>query len=360
MIMQPKIVILYLCYQNLRHLPEVVASWEKLTYPRERMTIVILPAGSPDGIIEAIEHDVLPRSGKDLPEIVMINEPNKGFAANNNVGIRWALERDFDYVFLQNGDLKIEPGIFEKLAMVMEADKTIGSAQPLVCFWHEPTRVNVAGGVFHVAGYGYARDNGRLLAEVSYAPKEEITYASGAALFVRAQTYRDVGLLEEGFFMYHDDLEFGLRLRLHGLKNVLVSNARAFHDYQFSRNPKKFAWTEFYRWAVLLAYLRWRTLFLLGPLLDTIEFGTWLMALKGGWLGAKFWALRQWFRPQTWQFIWRMRSRAQRLRRVSDRVFMRDWTGRIEAQEQSSFFIERIVNPIVDTLWRVMRKLIVW
>jgi hypothetical protein len=169
-----------------------------------------------------------------------------------------------------------------------------------------------------------------------------------------------VGLLEEGFFMYHEDLELGMRLRFAGYRNVLSTKSFAFHDYTFGRNAKMFAWMELYRWIVVLAYYRAATLFVLLPLLLAIEVGSWMMALKGGWIKSKVWAAGQWFLPRTWKLLFSMRRRAQQLRVIRDEAFLKYVTGKIEGQPAQNGFMERFVNPAVDQAWQAARKIITW
>lgn len=358
--MQPSVAIIWLCYNNLRHLPEVVASWAAQTYPRESTVIIAIPAGSPDGIEDVLRSDVLPRAGKDLPEVVILDVPNVGFSANNNPGIRYALERGADYVYLQNGDLKLDADAIAEAVRLAEARPDAGSVQSFVTYWGGYQQVNVTGGMVHAAGYGFARDNGKHVGEVMRPNADEIAYASGAAVLYRSDALRKVGLLEEGFQMYHEDLELGLRLRIAGYRNLLATASVAHHDYTFGRNMKMFAWIELYRMVVLLAYLRIPTLVLLAPLLLAIEVGTWPMAYMGGWLKAKLWATRQWFSPTTWRLVFRMRARVGALRTISDRELIRLWTGKIEAQEKANVIVDRIANPVVDALWRAIRCIIVW
>jgi len=359
--MQPKVAIIYLCHGNLRHLPEVVSSFAGLDYPHENITIIMIPNGSPDGIADVIRQDVLPRSGKDLPEVVLLDDGvNHGFAGGNNLGIKWALERDFDYIFLNNGDLKLHPNAISALVEKAEEDCFVGAVQSMVMYWDDQKKVNVSGGIFHVAGYGYARDNNTQINQIDVQDGEEIMYCSGAAVLYRATALKKVGLLEEGFFMYHEDLELGLRLRMAGYKNIIAKFSEAYHDYSFSRNPKKFAWMELYRWVVVLSYYKLLTLVLLLPLLVMIELGSWLMSLTGGWFKAKLWALGRWFVPSTWLLIFKMRQRAQRLRVIQDQDLLKFVSGRIEAQETSSFVVDVIANPIIDRLFKLIRSFIKW
>ncbi|MCH8049294.1 glycosyltransferase family 2 protein [Patescibacteria group bacterium] len=359
--MKPRVAIIYLCHGNLRHLPEVVSSFAHLDYPRDRLAIIMIPNDSPDGIAEVIGREVLPRSAGDLPEVVLIDDGmNRGFAGGNNLGIRWALEHGFDYVFLNNGDLKLHQSAITELVRQAQTDERIGSVQSLVFYWDDHEKINVSGGLLHIAGYGYARNNNENIGEVSLKDGEDITYASGAAVLYRTDALKHVGMLEEGFFMYHEDLELGLRLRIAGFRNVLATRSWAYHDYGFKRNPKKFAWMELYRWIVVLSYYKARTLILISPVLLVIELGTWAMALKGGWLSAKFWAYGQLFKPSNQQLLIKMRRRAQRLRTIKDRHLLQFVTGRIEGQETSNFVVEKLANPILDRTVRLIRKIIFW
>ncbi len=359
--MTPKVAIVYLCYGNLKYLPDVVKGIETQTYPRESMTVFMVPNGSTDGIAEEIQNKVLPRSEVDLPRIVLLNDGiNHGFAGGNNIAIRESLGEDFDYVFLHNGDLKLEPESIQKLVEMAEADEKVGSVQSLVLYWHQPEVVNVSGGVFHLAGYGFARDNLVKLEDFKRSNGEEIAYSSCAAVLFRASALRKVGLLEEGFFMYHEDLELGLRLRMAGYKNVLCTTSRVLHDYSFSRNPKKFAWMELYRWVVILAYYKYLTLILLLPALLSVELATWLLALKGGWIKAKFWQYWELLKPRSWLLIVEMRRRTNRLRVIPDREFLNFVSGKIEAQEIKSFLTDKVANPIISFYLKVLKKIVVW
>ncbi len=361
--MTPHVAIIYLCHKNLPHLSEVVLSWEKLTYPREFLTIYVVPAASPDGIADVIRRDVLPRSEKDLPKIILWDDgKNEGFAKNNNAPMRDAIANGADYIFLQNGDLRLAPDTITETVAAAERDEKVGSVQSLVMYWNDEQKINTSGGMMHVAGFGYARDNGKReegRRDVLHTP-EEIAYASGAAVLCRVSALQKVGLLEEGFFMYHEDLEMGLRLKIAGYINVLAERSIGYHDYTFGGNRKKFVWMEAYRFVVLAAYLRVSTMLLLAPLWLAIEIGTVVMMARSGNIGIKFSAYATCCRPSTIALAWRLRRRARQLRVIGDRELTRLWTGRIEAQEMSNLFLERVVNPVVDAIWRVLHRLIVW
>lgn len=352
---------MYLCYGARAYVAPVVDALTNQTYPKDAMKVYMIASGSTDGVQDEIRTSVLPRSGVDLPETVLLDDGvNRGFAGNNNVAIRAAFAEGFDYVFLHNGDLRLHPGAIEELVKVAESDAKIASVQSMVYYWHEHGVINTSGGEFHVAGYGYARDNLTKAEDVAYEDASDIAYASGAAVLYRSSVLEEVGLLEEGFFMYHEDLELGLRLRMAGYKNVLATKSWAYHDYHFSQNPKKFAWTELYRWVVVQAYYKWPTLLLLTPLLILVEIGTWAMALRGGWITAKFYQYREALRPRTWALVFRMRGRAQRLRTIKDADLLRFVTGKIEAQEQHNWVLEHFANPVIAFWLSLIKRVVTW
>lgn len=357
---KPKVAIIYLCHNDLRYVPDVVKSWRVQTYPHTNISIIMIPNGAKDGVQDLIKKDILPLSKKNFPEVIMIDDGiNHGFAGGNNIGIKWAIDNGFDYVFLNNGDLKLDPCAIAELVGVMESDDKIGSAQALVRFWKDPRKINVSGGVMHVAGFGYARDNGKLFSEVKRKNKEEIFYASGAAVMYRISALQEVGLLEEGFFMYHEDLELGIRLRFAGYKNVLSTNAQAFHDYSFSRNPKKFQWMETYRAVVLLSYLKWQSLILLLPIIKIVECGVWILAFKGGWATSKLKSDIELLKPKTYKLIGNIRKRAKRLRVIKDKDWMKLLSSTIEDQEVDSCAV-RFGNKVISFIWKITLWFIKW
>ncbi len=96
------------------------------------------------------------------------------------------------------------------------------------------------------------------------------------------------------------------------------------------------------------------------PLLLAIEVGSWLLAARGAGLSGKLYAYRELLRPATWRLIARMRRRTAAFRVVDDKAYLRLFTGEITAQEVANPLMDKIVNPTVNGIWRVLRACIVW
>lgn len=355
-----KVGIVYVPFRDKEHFFEVKESWKKLAYPQESLAIYIVPNIDPDNIIGEIYE--FTREARELGLKVTLIEDGKndGFAGNHNKGIRRAIEDGCEYVYLNNGDLKLEEATISEAVLVAEEHPNAGAVQSLMLYWKKPELINVAGCNMHIAGYGYARYNLQSKKETVLIDGEEVMYASGGATLYRAAALKQVGLLEEGFFMYHEDLELGVRLRIAGWENRVAAKSIAYHDYQFAKNTGTFAWMEAYRYIVTFAYWRVPTLILLLPILLGVELASWVFSITGGWLSSKIKSWKLLLSPKTWFLLIRMRMRAKQLRKVRDKEVIKFTVGEIEAQEQSNWIVEKIANPLLGAYARLLKAIIIW
>jgi len=359
--MMPKVAVVYLAYNSRPYLEDVVASLEAISYPKDRIEFIIVDNNSPDNSAEMIREFALPKSGVSLPKVTFFPNPNnEGFAAGNNIGINHALLEGCDYVYLLNNDAKFHPDALTKAVDIAESDKAIGSVQSLMLLWQDPERVNSTGGMVHFLGFGFVRDNGRLLKDVEVQDGEEIAYASGAAVLYRASVLREVGLLDAFLFLYHEDLELGWRIRLAGYRNVLAKQSIVYHKYEFKRSISKFFWMERNRILVHKSHLKVGTLALLAVPILLMEIALIGFAIKGGWIKEKLLVYRDLLSPKCWKYVWKKRKESSSIRKVSDREIVRMFTGRIAHQETSNVIVDRVGNPLLSALWAVMKRLIVW
>ena len=144
---------------------------------------------------------------------VRLREPgaNLGFAGGNNVALR---EVTTDYVALLNNDAVPEPGWLSGLVAVLDARPDVAAVTPKVLM-HPSGLVNSAGGWVDRLGHG--RDRGFGLADTGrWDVAAEVFYAPATACLYRTAAVRDVGLLDEDFFLYYEDVDLSWRLRLAG------------------------------------------------------------------------------------------------------------------------------------------------
>ena len=144
------------------------------------------------------------------PEARLIRlDENRGFAGGAAVG---AAESAAPLLFFLNPDAVPAPGCLDALR---EARADWGAWQALVLL-PGGERVNTRGGVLHFLGFGWAGGHDEPEASVADEPAE-VGFASGAALVVRRSAWDEIGGFDPAFFMYGEDVDVSLRLRLCGL-----------------------------------------------------------------------------------------------------------------------------------------------
>ncbi len=301
---------------------------------------------------------VLVNNGPEAPELaeaagmsgVELVSPreNLGFAGGCNLGASHA--RGDVLVFL-NPDTVVAEGGLAELAQTLD-DSTIGIAMPRLRLLDEPERLNSAGNVLHIAGFAWAGGYGEPADDVT-GPRD-VAYASGAALAIRAETFRELGGFTDELFLYQEDLDLGWRARLRGLRIVMTPAADVYHDYDFGRHARKNYFLERNRLIFVSGAYSPRLLLLVAPVLVGAELAVVALALKERWLGEKAagWA----WCARNAAFLARHRREFQRGRRVPDRELARFLTAVVDPGMTDAPLVARVLNPLVARYWSLIRR----
>ena len=204
---------------------------------------------------------------------------NAGFAAACRLGVE---ATGAPLLCLLNPDTLLAAGALERLRAVAAEHPDWAAWQPVVML--PDGRINVAGGVVHYLGIGWAGQCGRDAGELATVPYEA-AFASGAALVVRREIWRELDGLRDDYFLYGEDLDLGLRLWLAGRRVGVEPRARVIHDYEFDKGARKWYLLERNRWRTVLATYPLGLLVLVTPALLVAELGLLVVAARGGWLG---------------------------------------------------------------------------
>ncbi len=146
--------------------------------------------------------------------------------------------------------------------------------------------VNSAGNVVHFTGIGWAGQAGTPLNKANLE-RREVPYLSGACLAVRREVWQRLKCFPPEFFMYQEDLDLSLRIRLAGGRIGFEPDARVEHDYVYEKGMNKWRLLERNRWSVLIRCYPGSLLVALAPALIVTEFALIAVAARGGWLRAK-------------------------------------------------------------------------
>jgi GT2 family glycosyltransferase len=307
-----------------------------------------------DGLHEVLVVD----NGGGGPEIedargrdgVRVLEPggNVGFATGCNVG---AAAAEGDVLVFLNPDTVAAPGAVARLIRTLEDDR-IGIAMARLRLLDRPELLNSRGLEVHLSGLSWAGGYGE--PAESLAEVRDVAAASGTAMAVRAETFRQLGGFTDELFMYQEDLLLGWKARLAGLRVVVDPGADVFHDYEYGRNVAKHYLLERNRLVFLLSTYSPRLLALLCPVLVSTELALAAHAAREGWLRDK---LRAW----AWvvgniRWVARHRRATQRLRRVPDRELAPLLTPTLSPAMIDLPAGARAANRAVEAYWRVVRR----
>ncbi len=302
--------------------------------------LIVVDNDSADGTSEAVAE--LAPAARLLP-----SGRNLGFAAACNLG---AAEARGDLLVVLNPDAAPRPGWGEAIRRPWVDRRGWAAWQALVAEGDGRT-INSAGNFLHYTGIAWAGDHGRPIAEAP--PAREVTYLSGACLAIPRHTWERAGGFPAEYFLYHEDVDLSLRLRLAGGALGIEPAAVVDHDYEFGAREHKWRWLERNRHAFLLRVYPTSLLALLAPALLATELALYVVAVRGGWgrqkLAGHLEALR-WL-PR----LLRERRRVQAARTVSAAEFAARLTPDLDSPFIPAIARSAPVRLLLRAYWRAVR-----
>jgi len=184
-----------------------------------------------------------------MPILFIKSAANLGFAGGNNVGMRYALNSDFDYVWLLNNDTVIESDSIRELVAYSEVKRekgdTVGIVGSKLLVYHQPDRMQGVGAIFNKYS-GKSRIIGAQEIDKGQYDEQEIAcnYVIGAAMFVSRPFLLDVGLMSEEYFLYNEENDWSARAKLKDWKVGVAVKSKVYHKQGAStgNSPKKSKW----------------------------------------------------------------------------------------------------------------------
>lgn len=192
--------------------------------------IVVVDNGSVDGSVELIE--------KKYPSVELIkHDVNKGYAGGVNPGFKQAIVMKAKYVAAFNNDAVADKDWLKNLAAQMDKRPELGAAACKLLSADGKT-IDSTGDYFTNWGLPYPRGRGETDID-KYDDQTEIFGASGGASLYRVKALEEVGLFDEDFFAYYEDVDLSFRLQLYGWKVAFVPAAVAYHQLSATSNRIK-------------------------------------------------------------------------------------------------------------------------
>ncbi len=273
--MRPSLSVLIVAWNSREELARTLPAL--LPELGEGDELIVVDNHSSDGTAEAITA---------LAPSARLVEPgrNLGFAAGCNAA---AAAARGDLLVILNPDAAPLPGFGEAIRRPWVQERGWVAWQGLVAD-KGATEINSAGNPVHFTGIVWAGGHGRPIADAPAA--QEVTALSGACLAIPRRRWEEVGGFPDRFFLYHEDVDLSLRLRLRGGALGIEPTAVVDHDYEFGARELKWRWLERNRLAFLIRVYPAALLALLAPALIATELALVPVSIAGGWGKQKLFA----------------------------------------------------------------------
>jgi len=258
--MYKKIAVIILNWNGMAFLFACLGSLLKQDYPN--LEIILVDNGSTDGSQVYVQGN--------FPSVrTILLDNNLGFDVPNNMAMKEAVSSGANYLFLVNNDVILASDAVSKLIHAGESDPTIGALGPVQLKYGDPTQIVSAGGYYDWKR-GIVVQN-----EAKPSHNREVKFLSGAALMLKKTVLEKVGMLDEEYYFYGEDVDLCTRIINHGFKLVCVASSivehhvrgstakSPFHTYHITRTR----WILMRKHASLFAWLYFIPFFVKNSLL---------------------------------------------------------------------------------------------
>jgi len=215
---------------------ECLESLKKINTAGFKLTILVVDNNSAE--LLDLEDDLR----GEIKIKVIKNENNLGFSGGHNVGTRYALKNNADYVLILNNDTYVDPNFLTELLKTAKEDKNFGILVPKIYFapgfeYHKDRYAkNEQGKVLWYAGgkmdWGNVIGSNRGVDEVDkgqFDKIEETEIATGCCMLTSREVFEKTGYFDEKYFLYYEDADLSVRTKNKGFKIVYIPKSIIWH-----------------------------------------------------------------------------------------------------------------------------------
>lgn len=217
---------------------DCLASLESEVAASEGVKVLVVDNASGDGTAEQISAAIEARGWAGWARLVR-SGVNGGFAAGNNVAFRHAaqIHPEFEYLLLVNPDTIVSPGAVGELSSFMKANPGAGIAgglctnadgSPQVSSFGFPGVISEFADQLRLGLFDRLVERHLVRRAPAIAPVR-VDWVTGAMMMVRRKVFEDIGLMDEGYFLYFEETDFSMRAARAGWPTWHVPRARCIH-----------------------------------------------------------------------------------------------------------------------------------
>ena len=220
----PKIAIIILNWNGKDHTLECLQSLTQITYPHYE--IVVVDNASYDNSIEAIK--------EKFPHVsLLVNSSNLGYSEGNNIGIKYCMQKECEYILLLNNDTIVAKDLVNRLYNSYLQLPDAGIIGPTSYHYLQKDKIDHLGGM-----WSWETANFRLIQKTALAPMQKLDYICGCCLFFKKTLLEKIGFFDKRFFLFWEEADLCYRCHKIGLSTYTDKEAKLWHKISASFQGK--------------------------------------------------------------------------------------------------------------------------
>lgn len=234
----PKVFIILVNYNGTKDTVECIKSLNQID--DTSYEIIVVDNASND--VEQLEKELA-----DFNFVKLLKSKNNlGFAGGNNVGIRYAMEHNADYVLLLNNDTVVEKDFLGELVYVAEKNPNAGIVTGKILFHSVPDHIWFAGGEMNLnRARTHHLESGKI--DTKMGEVKEISFVTGCLMLISKKALETVGMLDDTYFMYSEDVDYCCRMRNSNFIMLYTSKSVIYHKISASTGGNGSPFSQYYR-----------------------------------------------------------------------------------------------------------------
>jgi len=233
-----KVGIVTVTFNSEAVLPEFFESLAAQSY--NNFVLIAVDNASKDGTLSMLKENSSER------RIVIANSTNRGVAEANNQGIRAAIELGCEYVMLLNNDVVVDRDMLARLVDGL-SEHQCSMTSPMMYFHNPPDQIWAAGGGFRSrSGFRVYHRHAWEKDSPQSAREKRIDYTPTCCVLIQREVFVVIGLMDQRYFVYSDDVDFMFRARQAGLVMFFIPDAKLWHKVNGLTGGAKSDFSYFY------------------------------------------------------------------------------------------------------------------
>ena len=264
-----KVEVIILTWNGKEDTIECLNSLQKVKY--DNFDITVVDNASTDDSAEII--------AAEFPSVKLIkNNMNLMYAGGNNVAIKEALNGDAVHILILNNDTILHEDFLEHLVKAFRSDEKVGIVAPKINYYNNRKLIWYAGGFVNFFTGNIYHKGLRKQDDGKYDLSNEVDYATGCCMLIKRELFEKIGLLDEAYYIYTEDVDFSFKAQAAGYKVVFEPRSLIWHKvssatggaFSFFKIKNKFRsnmrffiiYASWYQWFTILPFTMIRSFYI--------------------------------------------------------------------------------------------------